>query len=279
MRRPELAGLILDAVRRGGAAGRSLAEILREVSPNYWGQDGRIPYDTDAAFVGDALIALVSSNLIEIRSSSDKTFSKKIKSFIGSSRYPDGYGLSHLLREQGEENIFISITPTLPALQRLLGISITDMIEAVEGGTIKVKPFFGKPDENLSLKSDVFVLMPFKEELHPVYEDHIKTVCQAIGLSCRRADDFFRVGQIMHDIWSAIFLSNWIIADCTGRNPNVFYEMGIAHTLGKQVIIITQSENDVPFDIRYIRFFKYELTPRGMKKFESDLKSALTSTI
>jgi hypothetical protein len=153
---------------------------------------------------------------------------------------------------------------------------VTDIIDSAKGGTIKVRPFFSEPDQDSSLKSDVFVLMPFITELKPVYEDHIQAACKRANLSCRRADDFFRVGEIMHDIWSAMFLSDWIIADCTGRNPNVFYEMGIAHTIGKRVILITQDEEDAPFDIRHIRFFEYEFTPRGMKQLEDMLTSTLT---
>jgi hypothetical protein len=41
----------------------------------------------------------------------------------------------------------------------------------------------------------------------------------------------------MWDVWNSIYSSSIIIADCTGRNPNVFYELGIAHTLGKPVIL------------------------------------------
>jgi hypothetical protein len=55
--------------------------------------------------------------------------------------------------------------------------------------------------------------------------------------------------------------------------------MGIAHTLGKPVVLITQREEDVPFDIRHIRFNKYEYTPRGMKELESFLKSMLVAEL
>ena len=277
MPRSELAGPILNAARRGGTGGRTLEDILTEVSPSHWGQSGRIPDHTGAAIIGIALIGLSSTNLIDIKCKNDNKLSRRIKSLKESSGFSDGYEMARILKEQGEENIIISIKPTLSTLQRFLGFSVTDMIEAAKGGSIRVNPFFGEPDQDSSLKSDVFVLMPFSVELRPVYEDHIKPTCQMAGLSCRRADDFFRVGQIMHDIWSAVFLSDWIIADCTGRNPNVFYEIGIAHTMGKRVILITQDENDVPFDIRHIRFFKYEFTPRGMKHLENSLTATLTS--
>ena len=58
----------------------------------------------------------------------------------------------------------------------------------------------------------------------------------------------------MHDILELISTSKVIICDLSGKNPNVFYEAGIAHTLGKEVILITQHESDVPFDLRPLRY-------------------------
>ena len=48
-----------------------------------------------------------------------------------------------------------------------------------------------------------------------------------------------------------------MICEITGRNPDVFDEAGIAHTLGREVILIIQSDNDVPFDLRHHRYGKY----------------------
>jgi hypothetical protein len=79
----------------------------------------------------------------------------------------------------------------------------------------------------------------------------------------------------MSEIWSAICKARLVIADCTGRNPNVFYEIGVAHTMGIPVILLTQRMEDVPFDLRHIRFIKYEFTPRGMQKFEKELSATL----
>jgi hypothetical protein len=165
-----------------------------------------------------------------------------------------GYETAGLLSHRGINKAIVKLSIRFSRLQEVLGFSLTDIIKKLSDGTIRVMPLFNQPDHDSSLKTDVLVLMPFKNELRPIYEDHIQSACRMANLSCRTADDFFRVGEIMHDIWSAIFLSDWIIADCTGRNPNVFYEMGIAHTLGKLVILITQDEEDVPFDICHIRF-------------------------
>ena len=70
-----------------------------------------------------------------------------------------------------------------------------------------------------------------------------------------------------------------MIADCTGRDPNVFYEIGVAHTVGKPVVLITQSADDVPFDLRAIRFIEYQYTPPGMRVFEERLKITLKEVI
>ena len=78
------------------------------------------------------------------------------------------------------------------------------------------------------------------------------------------------------EIWALIIRSRFIVADCTGRNPNVFYEIGIAHTIGKPVIAITQSTTDVPFDLTHRRYIEYEMTPRGMAKFEDSLARTLS---
>jgi len=104
-------------------------------------------------------------------------------------------------------------------------------------------------------------------------------VCSELALQVMRADDFFTAQSVMTDIWNAIYNSKIIIADCTKRNPNVFYEIGIAHTLGKPTILIAQSINDVPFDLRHIRCVEYKYTPRGMTAFHVALKKTIEAEL
>ena len=134
---------------------------------------------------------------------------------------------------------------------------------------------FGRPSENSQYKCNIFVIMPFDTVLVPLFEDHLKAVANGLGYSISRGDDFFSKGSIMADVWSAIVCSRLAIADCTGRNPNVFYELGIAHALNKAVIMITQNIDDIPHDIRHLRAIKYEYSPEGMKILEESLKSAI----
>jgi hypothetical protein len=70
-----------------------------------------------------------------------------------------------------------------------------------------------------------------------------------------------------------------IVADCTDRNPNVFYEIGLAHTIGKPTILLTQKSEDVPFDLRHWRHIAYQLTPRGMKEFETKFKETVQTVL
>ena len=132
---------------------------------------------------------------------------------------------------------------------------------------------FGAPNKKYTY--DLFILMPFASHLKPVYDDHIKDVAKTLNLSIARADDFFSQNSIMYEVWSAITQASILIADCTGKNPNVFYEIGIAHTIGKPVILITQEPDDVPFDLRHIRYIHYEYSVSGMIKFKSTLKATI----
>ena|GEM_PF-1664297 len=124
------------------------------------------------------------------------------------------------------------------------------------------------------------VLMSFADEARPIYDDRIrKVVVEQCGLECRRADDVFKPGQSMEQVWELINRARLIVADVSGRNPNVFYELGIAHTLGKPVILITRSEDDVPFDLRHLRFIQYKYTPRGCQGLERKLREAIEAAV
>lgn len=144
--------------------------------------------------------------------------------------------------------------------------------------SLLVNPIFGRPPKQDD-DPNIFVLMPLATEMRSVYNDHIKRVAERTGKSIARADDFFSASAIIDDIWSAINGAEVIIADCTGQNPNVFYEIGVAHTLGKPVITISQTLDDVPFDVKHRRAILYETTASGMVHFEEKLAKTLKSEL
>lgn len=101
----------------------------------------------------------------------------------------------------------------------------------------------------------------------------------SIGLRCRRADDIWENPAIIQDIVSLIDRSRVVICDCTNRNPNVFYEIGIAHTLGREVILITQNTNDIPFDLRHLRYVSYLNNAEGRQVLGQTLQRRLEAII
>ena len=173
----------------------------------------------------------------------------------------------------------ISLSSSWPHIQTTLGISLKELVETEPGKTMSVNPFFGKPKELTTSDYDIFMAMPFRDELAPVYEDHIKKVVERAKLKIVRGDDFFTANSVMEDVWSAICSARIVIAECTDRNPNVFYEIGMAHTIGKPIILITQNSDDVPFDLQHIRYIRYDYNPRGMKSFEASLKRTIEETL
>ena len=173
------------------------------------------------------------------------------------------------------------VTAATEALRDVLGASLTELAEPHLRPSMRVTPLFGLPQAPAPSRSrsDLFVLMPFQPELRAVYDDHIKGVASRIQLTVARADDFFTTHAVTDDIWAAILDSRVIIADCTGRNPNVFYEIGIADTVGKPVVLIAQNADDVPFDLRHRRYLEYQFTPRGMIEFEERLEKSIRATL
>ena len=171
-----------------------------------------------------------------------------------------------------------TVTDEWMKLQGLLGISLTTLIETARAASsLTVNPVFGMPSK-LPIP-DVFVVMSFAPDLKPIYEEHIRKVVGQLQLTVARADDFFTAHAVIEDIWTAVYRSRLIIADCTGRNANVFYEIGMAHTVGKPVILTTQNQADVPFDLRSVRYIHYAYTPPGMRIFEDHLARTISGLI
>ena len=132
---------------------------------------------------------------------------------------------------------------------------------------------FGVPP--LAVQSDlVSVMMPFDAGFTPTYQA-IQSAISKSGMQCLRADDIWEESVVVQDIFNLIFRSSIVVVDFTGKNPNVMYETGIAHTLGKMVIPITQSIDHVPFDLRHHRSLIYHPNSQGLVQLTSDLSIRL----
>ena len=100
-------------------------------------------------------------------------------------------------------------------------------------------------------KPFAFVMMPFSEVFDDIYQYGIKPACEEAGVLPRRIDEQIFTGNILERIYSQIAQADVVISDLTSRNPNVYYETGYAQALGKRIILLTQSANDIPFDLKH----------------------------
>lgn len=132
---------------------------------------------------------------------------------------------------------------------------------------------FRVPDVEVDT-SFLSVMMPFSGSFTPVYES-IKSASHSAGFTCKRVDDIWNDSTIIQDVFDLIFQSYIVVCDFSGKNPNVFYEAGIAHTLGKHVIPITQSPADIPFDLQSHRYIPYLNNSEGREELEDKLASRI----
>lgn len=121
-------------------------------------------------------------------------------------------------------------------------------------------------------------MMPFDAGFTPVY-DSIRHAADQAGLRCRRADDIGENPAIIQDVVALIDRSRIVVCDCSGRNPNVFYEIGIAHTLGREVILISQNEDDIPFDLRHLRYIRYLDNAEGRAVLAAALQTRMRTIL
>lgn len=125
------------------------------------------------------------------------------------------------------------------------------------------------------LESDLAaVMMPLRAEFTPVHHA-VRRACQTAGLRCLRANDIWEESAIVQDIFNLVFRAQVVIVDFTGKNPNVMYETGIAHTLGKHVVPISQSLEDAPFDLRHHRILTYLSNSEGLRQLQTGLAARL----
>lgn len=129
-----------------------------------------------------------------------------------------------------------------------------------------------------------FIIMPFGEWFDYYFETIYIPAIESAGLIPRRADDLYRPSAIVHDIWAITQQAKVILADLSGKNPNVFYELGLAHAVAKPAILVTESIDDIPFDLRALRVIVYDKNEPNWggilrEKIETAIKEILASPL
>lgn len=132
---------------------------------------------------------------------------------------------------------------------------------------------------------DCFVLMPFAEEFDQIYRHAIRPgalmAANGVGatMSVTRADEYTSPSHITRDIVEQLCRCTCAVADLTGGNPNVFYELGVVHAMGDKTIMIAQDLHRLPFDLRNYRVVAYSPDQAGLARLRADLATALAAIL
>jgi len=124
----------------------------------------------------------------------------------------------------------------------------------------------------------VFVLTPFNANYVDTFET-VRKVCGRLRLKCIRGHEEYIPNDVFLSILRNIVRSRLIIANITGRNPNVMYELGVAHALGKPTIIISKNFTEIPFDLNNKRIILFENETDLLEKLESSITDMLVNKI
>ncbi|MFX1521744.1 MAG: hypothetical protein ACFFCD_17705 [Promethearchaeota archaeon] len=159
---------------------------------------------------------------------------------------------------------------------------VLDYLKETEIGTDNLEKL-KKSGKKVSIGADdtCFVVMPFAEPHGSYYSKIYEPAIQKAGLKSIRADsEIFGAGKVMDQIWSGINAAKILVAELTTKNPNVFYELGIAHALRKPVVLVSSNEGDVPFDLHHIRVIYYDVNDpfwgeKLMEKVAENILSAI----
>ena len=135
-------------------------------------------------------------------------------------------------------------------------LDITHTPTDLEGSGVAAEEHLKRVSKGLTVQSNdtCFVMMPFADPIGGYYSSVYEPAMKKAGIKAVRADtEIFGTGKIIDQIWSGINGARVLLAELTGRNPNVLYELGLAHALRKPVVLVSATEDDVPFDVRHVR--------------------------
>lgn len=130
-----------------------------------------------------------------------------------------------------------------------------------------------------------YVIMPFDQRYQATYTDAVRLAVQKVGQErgeqweCRRGDDVRVPGSVTKEIVTSLHTAELIIADLSGSNPNVFYELGVAHSAARPTIMITQDIETLPFDINSYRVHAYSASPDGLRILSERLSAAILDVL
>lgn len=218
--RPQKPGDEIEAMRQAVLEAPEISDVYK----HYRGED--LP---DGSFFVNALVDKF------------KIPADKVPEFI--SIFTSSLQSAHLIESRGDK-------------YRVLDVTSSDDLDH-HVGSKRV----GGPAPKIAAGDSCFVVMPFADPVGGYFQNVYEPAIKKAGLKAVRADaEIFGTGKIIDQIWSGINAAKVLVAELTTKNPNVFYELGLAHALNKPVVLVSSNEGDVPFDLRHIRVIYYDVS-------------------
>ena len=196
---------------------------------------------------------------------------KKVEEFYGSKRLPeDEFFKNTLSRQFGvprdrvdrfadvfRENL--AFLTSFAARPSTAAATVTEGADA-GGREVTAEPSAPLKEGRVRRFLDTcFVMMPFGEWFDRYYQEIYVPAIREAGFEPVRADELFNTGSVVEQIWEQIVKSQVLLADLTGKNANVFYELGLAHAARKPVVFAAGQIEDIPFDLRHLRVIVYDV--------------------
>jgi hypothetical protein len=133
----------------------------------------------------------------------------------------------------------------------------------LHGGEVQIRPGTG------------FVLLPHAPEFEEIFAAAIRPALEANHLSALKANDIYKPGLILSQVWNQILTSEVVIADVSGINPNVIFELGLCYGLHRSPILLVRDPKELPFNLRNLRYIEYKNSAGGALKLRDDLTRAV----
>ncbi len=209
---------------------------------------------------------------------------KNVESYYGGKKIPeDEFFENTLVRtfEIPRDRVKTFMKVYLDNLVFLKAFSASADEQKPEALNVKIRDF--KPESEVAEKrvegvrkflDTCFVMMPFGKWFDRYYEEIYVPAIKEAGFEPVRADQLFSTGSVVEQIWEQIEKSKVLLADLTGKNPNVFYELGLAHAARKPVVFTSGELEDIPFDLRHLRVITYEVKE---PEWNTKLKASITA--
>ena len=217
---------------------------------------------------------------------------RKVDDFYGTRRIPeDEYFLNTLTRQfqipKDRASVFADVFRANIAFLRSFNIQTgAPAPSAEDSGTppsvseATIISKIGKEKRIREFLDTCFVMMPFGGWFDRYYQEIYVPAIKEAGLEPVRADELFSTGSVVEQIWEQITKARVLVADLTDKNPNVFYELGLAHAAFKPVIFTSARIDDVPFDLRHLRVIVYEVRePEWASKLRRFITEYLRNTV